>query len=428
MTRTEERLADALGATALALREDTLRPLQVPERGRHRLAWVVPVAAAASVFLVVGLGVALAGYLPGSGRVNGSPGPLTAPPRYYVQAGLSGDLPRVRSTATGAVTDTVKVPYARDPLAPNLVAAAGLGVFFAAVPGRRGEQIYRFRLTAAGRVQELAVVPGGVLDSGQWAADAMAASPDGSQVAVALTPTNGSGSSSCSSSGSCSSTTSAQNDHIDVVNTATGARSVWQGGTGQSYAFTVLNLAWTGNGNELAYFGQWCPQGNANTSTACLRGTGTGGAKAEVWALNPASGGGALNSGRLLFRLSAEFPYLPQALISPDGSMITAVALTGSAAGSGAPSELAVEQISVATGKRLSVLYRRDLGRTSAASNSPEYLYPLTLSADGTGRYWMLGATFCSTTRCSGGFNGWIDGGQLMPLLPDNGTAASEAW
>jgi hypothetical protein len=108
--------------------------------------------------------------------------------------------------------------------------------------------------------------------------------------------------------------------------------------------------------------------------------------------------------------------------------MITAVALTGSAAGSSAPRELAVEQISVATGKRLSVLYRRDLGRTSAASNSPEYLYPVTLSADGTGRYWMLGATFCGTTRCSGGFNGWIDGGQLMPLLPDNGTAASEAW
>src|SRR3981081_3951705 len=48
MARTEERLAPALGATALALREDTLRPLQVPERGRHRLAWVVPVAAAAS--------------------------------------------------------------------------------------------------------------------------------------------------------------------------------------------------------------------------------------------------------------------------------------------------------------------------------------------------------------------------------------------
>ena len=46
MTRTEERLADALGAAALALREDTLRPLQGPERGRHRLDWIAPVAAA----------------------------------------------------------------------------------------------------------------------------------------------------------------------------------------------------------------------------------------------------------------------------------------------------------------------------------------------------------------------------------------------
>jgi hypothetical protein len=426
MTRTEERLADALGAAALALREDTLRPLQGPERGRHRLAWIAPVAAAASVFLIVGLGVALAAHLPGSGR---SPGPLTAPPRYYVEAGLSGDLPMVRSTATGAVTDTVRVPYARNSLAPNLVAAAGLGVFFAAVPGRKGEQIYRFQVTAAGRVQELAVVPGGVLDSGQWAADAMAASPDGSQVAVALTPTSSSGSSSCSSSGSCSSTSSAQIDHIDVVNTATGARSVWQGGTGQNYMFTVLGLSWTGNGNELVYFGQWCPQGSASTSTACARGAGTGGAKAEVRALDPASGGGTLNSGRLLFRLSARFPYLPQALISPDGSTITVVALTGpvtgAAASKGTPTEVAVEQISVATGKRLRVLYRQDLGRISGTNNIPAYL---TLSSDGSGRYWMLSGLFCGVTRCSGGFNGWIDGGQLMPLLPDQGTVASEAW
>ncbi len=121
MTRTEERLADALGAAALALREDTLRPLQGPERERHRLAWVAPVAAAASVFLVVGLGVALAGYLPGSGRVNRSPGPLTAPPRYYVEAGLSGELPTVRSTRSGF---RMPATHWRRTLSPQLAKAS----------------------------------------------------------------------------------------------------------------------------------------------------------------------------------------------------------------------------------------------------------------------------------------------------------------
>ena len=60
MTRTEERLADALGAAASAVQEDSLRPLTVREGhpGRPRQpGWLAPVAAAVGVALVIGLAV-----------------------------------------------------------------------------------------------------------------------------------------------------------------------------------------------------------------------------------------------------------------------------------------------------------------------------------------------------------------------------------
>ena len=63
MTRIEERLQDALAASAARVRDDRLRPLPAPEpepgaerKARHRQAWrawLIPAAAAASVLLVI---------------------------------------------------------------------------------------------------------------------------------------------------------------------------------------------------------------------------------------------------------------------------------------------------------------------------------------------------------------------------------------
>lgn len=388
MTRTEERLADALDAAARALQEDTLRPLVVPEPPRHRFALAAPLAAAAGLLLVVGIGVAVASYLPGSGRPANS---AQGAPAYYVEAPADGHPPVVRSTATGQVTATVGVPHARA-TTWALVTAAANGIFFTVVPAATGEQVYRFRLSAAGRVGDLSRVPGGALAGTGWTADAMAASPDGSRLAVALT-------------------SAAQDDHIDVVNTATGTKSVWQGGIAQKYAFRVLDLSWTSNG-ELAYFGQWCPHRNPD-APSCWPGMETGGAKAEVRGLRPTGRGGSLNGGVRLFRPPAGISFIAQALISLNGSTITAVAVT--------PGELAVEQISIATGRRERVLYRRTL--VSIASRS------VLLSSDGSGRYWMVdGVTCVSSSRCGVGFNGWIHDGQLVPLQPSGGSAVSEAW
>jgi hypothetical protein len=455
MTRTEDRLTDALGAAAHAVREDTLRPLLVPQPPRRSPAWAAPVAAAAAMLMVVGVG-ALAGgwYLPGSGRASSA---AAAPPRYYVAVSNGGGPPVVHSTATGLVTDTVKIP---EHLGRSILAASSNGVQFVAVTdatGATGEHIYRFLLSAAGQVRGLSLVPGGTLGDGRsWGAvGAMAASPDGSQLAVALT--SGSwGYLGCGTDGVCNTANPgaarcgsrpcvSASSYIDVINTATGARKVWKGGTGQGFAFRVVGLSWTGDGSELAYFGQWCPQ--TKTATACPLRSGTGGAKAEVRTLNLASRGGSLTSGRLLFRVPVRFPYVEQAVISPDGSTITAVVLTGAQGARGKPTELAVEQISVATGKLLSVNYRQNLiGRGRAFRNSwvtftPAYMDPFTFNADGSGLHWIISGQYCDDTSSDmydgcgvTGFNGWIDGGRLMPLLPAvnvnnaENVVNSEAW
>ena len=69
-------------------------------------------------------------------------------------------------------------------------------------------------------------------------------------------------------------------------------------------------------------------------------------------------GGGSVLGGRLLLRQSPRVPFLAQALISPDGSILTAVVLRGHVAGNPQisgffPQNLSVERISIATGLRL---------------------------------------------------------------------------
>jgi hypothetical protein len=426
MTRTEERLADALDAAARAVREDTMRPLQVPEREAGRRAWAAPVAAAAGVLLVAGVAAAVAVHARGPGRSGGSLAAAPSPDRYYVVGGLDGGRPVVRSTATGRITATVPVP--RSPKAPQygLAAAAPGGVFFVAawVPQATGEKIYRFRVTAAGRVSGFAAVPGGVFGGAQWTADAMAVSPDADQVAISFGFIGPAG--NCGSAGQPPCPTTWPSDYIVVLNTVTGKKSVWQGGLSElGKRFMVGNLSWTDDGHELAFFGQGCPQGGWEPgSESC--GTDR---LAEARTLDPAAGGGRLDSGRLLLLHSARYPYIAQAVISPDGSTITAIVLTGPVIGNanvsgGFPDDLAVEQISARTGKLLRVLYRRELGDTSEVNGVPD---PLALMPDAAGQHWLLNGGIC-VGSCTTGFNGWIDRGTLVPLAPADGRLAYEAW
>jgi hypothetical protein len=242
-------------------------------------------------------------------------------------------------------------------------------------------------------------------------ADSMAASPDGSMLAVGVAGIYGH---------------YPPADRLVVINTATGEKTIWRGGVARPGFkwLKIASLSWTGDGKELAVLGQWTRTDSGFYSEAAPRGR-----IAEVREIDLASGGGRVSGGRLLLRQSAVFPYIAQALISPDGSTITALVLKGATIGSKQisgtyPEDMSVVQISAATGRQLSVRYRRRLGDTGEINGAPD---PFALSIDATGRNLMLNVGLCFG-NCTDGFNGWIRGGRLMPLQPADGRLASEAW
>jgi hypothetical protein len=286
-------------------------------------------------------------------------------------------------------------------------------VFFAAgVPphGTRA-QVYRFRVTSAGKVAGLTAVPGSQLAAGE-AADALAAAPGGARVAVSIEVVE--------------QHALAPPDRLIVIDTATGARTEWRGGTrGQARTFSVASLSWTGDGQRLAVAGQWCPASpgsSSRTSVYCQDDWQH--RVAEVWLVRPAAGGGLLSRGTLLLRQSAHYPYLAQAVISPDGRTLTAMVLTGPDGGGPMPSNLTIQQIAVPGGRPLGVLYRRHLnmGTTFETTVGPD---PLSLTRESTGEHWIVIAGVIPAA------NGWLYRGRLVPLAGIGNASTGpgvEAW
>jgi hypothetical protein len=412
-----DQLTDAMNAAASTVRDEELEPLAMPKRRWRPPAWTTPVAAAAAVVLVIGLTVSVSHGLFATRRPTVPAHLPAAPHRFYVATGLATAQIVVRSTATGKVTAVVPVPSLRVnglTVSPALAEAEG-GAFYVAAfeRGRPGEQIYRFGVTAAGHVTGFARVPGGQLRPG-WAADALAASPNGSLVAVGAYYMYARG----------------RSDQLVVIHTATNTQAIWRGGSpasGYEY-FRLASLSWTSNNRELAVLGQWCRANTDPGGELCPRWQ----RRAQLRAIDPGGRGGSVLAGRLLLGQSSQLPFLAQALISPDGSVITAVVLRGGAIGnrqiSGTfPHYLSVERISVATGRPLGVLYQRNLGDTSEISGP--MADPLALSTDATGRNLMLNGGICNLS-CSNEFNGWLHDGQLVPLQPAGFAyrEAAEAW
>jgi hypothetical protein len=375
------------------------QPVREPVARRRGVGWV---AAAVVAVLLAGTSVAVFTRAPGPLRPLG---PLPAGvPRYYVQqsfGGVSGPAPVVRSTATGAVTDTVRSPWRQARITD--IAAAGNQTFFMVCQGIAGKgvspvvtgsRIYRFRVTSSGRIGGYAMVRGGMLAGRQ--ADELAVAADGSEVAV--------------STGPAAATGAPGSAEVMVINTRTGARAVWHNAPavpGQM-AYGVADLSLTADGRELAFLG--IPR--------CIKGpcrpTGNG---EEVRAVSPAGQGGNLGNSRLLLRQSAlvrlATGYIDGAVISPDGSSVTVVEMN--TPGGSVDNIMSVVQVSAATGRQLSVRYQMDTGNG--------FMYRF-FSSDPSGRYLLLdgGPT-------SGTVNGWIEDGRLVQLTPADGTnVAYEAW
>jgi hypothetical protein len=423
MNKVLDRLTDAMSAAAGTIRDEELRPLTMPERRRRLSPWVAPIAAAAAVVLVIGLTVSVSNGLFGTHRPGGAAHLPAAPLPFYVTIDLGITKIVVRSTATGKVVATVPVTPIGSPgseVGPAL-ATGGNGTFYLAAfeRGVPEEHIYRFRLTAAGHVTGFARVPGGTLRSG-WAADALAASANGSRIAVGAFyyPTH-------------VNPGPEQSDQVVVINTRTGGQRIWRGGSiaGGYTFFRVASLSWTSGRRDLAVLGQWCRAADPNPGgEECPRQE----RQAQLRAIKPdAPHGGTVLDGRLLLR-QAPRTFLAQALVSPDGSVITAMVLRGKVVGNqqisgGFSANLSAEQVSAATGRPLGVIYRRYLGDTSSESGPMNDA--LTLIADATGSHLILNGGICNL-HCSNEFTGWLDRGRLIPLRPAGFAhrEAAEAW
>ncbi|MBO2462993.1 hypothetical protein [Actinomadura violacea] len=178
MTRTEERLRDAFGAAAAGIPDGSLVPLTVPSRRRHR-PWFAPAAVAAGLAAVVVGGAAVGGVVPHTTR-SGPAAPAGAP-RHVVA--IRDGRAVVEDAAGGGLTQVAALPGRYD-----AVAATGdrRTFFLAGKAGGDSYAFYRLALGADGKPSAPQRLPGGTvrLDSGFGKPENLAASPDGSRLAV----------------------------------------------------------------------------------------------------------------------------------------------------------------------------------------------------------------------------------------------------
>jgi len=401
MTRTEERLIDALGAVGRSVRQEALPPLPArsPATGPSRWGrWLAPLAAAASVVLIV---VVVSAVHPFSGP--GRHRQAVATPRYYATVEQGGIV--IRATATGTVTG--KVPNERPGhggfgrYASSVAAVDGGREFFAAFSGTTASFVdktwlYSFHLTSAGRVTGLAVVRGGVF-RGLLAGNAMAVSPDGSKVALTLFRQP-----NPKSVGNPA--------EIGVLDLATGTRALWLGGLRHSGLIVrIPSVSWSADGRSLVFVSLWCSYG-AVGSQYCAPEAGYG----QVRTLRLTPGGGRLSQGSVLLADSRSYPHIIQVRSGPRGKSLIVVVLSARTVGMVNPEPLALRviQIPLAGGRlaggRPRLLYR---GAVDGVPN-------VFLGSDASGRFLLL----------AWAQNGWIDHGRLRLLPPQGGVAFGDTW
>jgi len=441
MASTADRLGDALAAAAAIMTPEQAyapgRPVPArPASGTPRLpsglrlgrlrGWLIPLGAAASVTAVIMASLALsshpgvtpapavAGAGPGLTSLAGvpsDPGARTSPPRFYltiVNTGIFRDgrdllTAQVHRTSDGHVTGTMPALPTGWYLRSGVSVSADDRTFFVTA-GTDTEcapptptRFYRFTVTATGRVSGLRIVGKPVIGD---MVSQFSVSPDGTKVAY--------------TNQSCPEEPPGPSDAgvIKVMDLASGTVRSWRSTVSAAVPTRVTTqigaMSWTADGRTLVADYNW--QLVNGTAAGLVYGTRTETPDLAVLALDTASAGGSLQShSRLLFSEGGCDICVYQALISPDGSTLTAVARQILPRSAGQPATPAsyrqwVVRLSAATGQPAGILF----GSVHAGAG----LAPV-LSADGQGEHWMLE---------SGQQFGWISGGKLVPLPPKAST------
>jgi len=399
LDRWEEQLSELLKVAA-GEPEHQVSIAMVHRRLIRRRVAVFSAAAAVAV-LFGGIGGAVATTSGNAGPETGT-GRNPGVPSYYVQVVYGHRLPLVRSRVSGAVTATVRCPGRDENTSLAAIAPASQRTFFIVCPQQQsqsaaalvtGSRIYRFRLTAGGTIKGYAPVRGGSLQG--LRAVGIAATADGSELAVTVTPVSAGHS---------------RPADVLVINTRTGGHRRWRASSGKpgTIKYAVGEMSLTADGRELAFLTQ--PRCVPRAGAPKCRVSGG----QQVRALSLTANGGQVNHSRLLFRQASimriAVGYINAAVISPDGSRVT-VAEVGWPEG-----YVSIARVSATTGKQVGVVYRLHTG------DGFDYR---AFAADPAVRYFILAAGPPNGPI----LHGWIGHGQLHRLQPRDGSYVGwEVW
>jgi hypothetical protein len=254
MSTTEDRLRDACRALADAIEAEPVRALPpqatraalplAPARSRA-VRWLAPLAATVTVIAVIAA-VTLIGRP--AGQQGASARVPAGMPRYYVVLDFDPypvTTAVVHDSVTGRVLAAVRVPAQLDNSYPPVITAGDDDSTFVILANEtvRGHTpaaaLFRLRVTAGGRSARLSRLP--ITFPPQVQGYAAALSPDGSELAIAQTP-------------SCCGTNAS--DVIQVASMTTGASKTW---TTQAPSGVTTHLSWADNKHLVFLFGQPYP-------------------------------------------------------------------------------------------------------------------------------------------------------------------------
>ena len=358
-------------------------------RAAARAGSVVAAAAAAAVAVIVALVT-----LPGQPVTTASPTGLllaaavtTPPPAstasrgmppFYVVADHNRPLAVVRASAAGQAVSTVRLPSGIDPKLTQATAAGDGRTFVLALFSlSHGTRFYELRITSSGQSAGLARLAIPPLPARE-VADAIALTPDGTRLAVAIQ-------------------VAGEHGQIEVITLASGAVRRWT----TTRSGIPEDLSWDAAGRRLAFF--WA---------------GSGVSTAGLWLLDTRAPGTGLLSGRRLLPQAVGPDEVQDALITPDArTIIASVTYNGTTQVSRGTVVGGIVAISAQTGRPLHTLLAE---RAPYSTDAGWYITSCLLSSiDGTGHHLLV-----SCDRF-----GRLDRGRFTPLpgaAPQ--TAVAAAW